>query len=62
MNTGVKHFLTQELLYYGDSRFKKIIFAMEKLQKAPENRHDWMRSCLRIELVGVFFFKTILIN
>lgn len=52
--------LIQEIVYYGDSRFKKIIIAMEKLGKAPERRHLWMQACLRKELVSSYFFKTII--
>jgi hypothetical protein len=53
------HSIIQELVYYAESRFTKVIMVMDKLQNAPENRHklEWISSCLREELVSISFIR-----
>ena len=45
------HQIIQELVYYAESRFKKILMAMDRLSKGDEIHYNWMQSNLRMELV-----------
>jgi hypothetical protein len=53
--------IIQELIYYAESRFTKIIVVMDKIQNDPEKRHrlKWMSTCLREELVSIGFISLI---
>jgi len=51
------HSNIQELIHYVESRFRKILFAMDGHRKAPGNRHKWMDSCLHQEVVSNGFIK-----
>ena len=57
------HELIQELLYYAESRFMKILMALDNL---PENRHEWLKTGLHKEIVSFWCiqitFKTFLFN
>ena len=60
------HSIIQELVYYVESRFTKIIIVMDKIQNDPEKRQEekrhklkWMSTCLREELVSIGFISVI---
>lgn len=46
--------ITQDLVFYAESRFRRIILSLDKLQKASEweARKEWIEYCLRKELVS----------
>ena len=46
------HSITQDLVYYAESRLRKIVFAMDKLQKSSGRCPKWFDSCLRQEVVS----------
>jgi hypothetical protein len=55
------HFTIQDLVYYAESRFRMIIFAMDKLQKGSGKCPKWFDSCLQEELVSHNFVLIIII-
>ena len=50
--------IIQDLVYYAEARFKVIILAMCKVEKAPDNIQMWMQKCLRQELVSTVLFSS----
>ena len=48
--------IIQDLVYYAESRFKKILLTIVKLLKGQDIPHNWMQTCLRKELVCFSFF------
>jgi hypothetical protein len=45
--------LIQDVIYYSESRFKKVFLAMEKRQRGADKHPKWMDSCLNQELVSL---------
>ena len=47
------HNLIQDVIYYSEFRFKKVLLAMEKHQRGLDKHPKWMDSCLNQELVSL---------
>jgi hypothetical protein len=49
--------LTQDVLCYSESRFKKVFLAMDKHQRGGEKHPKWLDLCLVQELVSLGYIE-----
>ena len=51
------HNLIQDVIYYSESRFKKVFLAMEKHERGADNHPKWKDTCLKQELVSLGYIE-----